>query len=377
MTGQTAEYLAAIITNNSGLEHFHLYNNDLKSSAVVILKALQGISKLKTLNLSGNHMTGQVAEDLAIVIKINPGLEHLHLSNNDLKSSAVVILKVLHENSKLKTLNLSGNNMTEQVAEDLAIVIKNNSGLEHLHLSNNDLKSSAVVILKALQGNSKLETLNLSGNNMTGQVAEDVAFVIKNNPSLEHLHLYNNDLKSSAVVILKALQGNSKLITLNLICNNMTGQVAEDLAIIIKNNSGLEHLHLSNNDLKSSAVVILKALQVNSKLKTLNLSGNIMTGQVVEELAFVIKNNPSLEHLHLYNNDLKSSAIVILKALQGTSKLKTLNLTGNNMPEQVAEDLAIVIKNNPGLEELLLFDNDFKLDALIILQALQESFKCY
>ena len=305
----------------------------------MILKALQGISKLKTLNLSGNHMTGQVAEDLAIVIKINPGLEHLHLSNNDLKSSAVVILKALHETSKLKTLNLSGNHMTEQVAEDLAIVIKNNSGLEHLHLSNNDLKSSAVMILKALQRNSKVETLNLSGNNMTGQVAEDLAFVIKNNPSLEHLHLYNNDLKSSAVVILKALQG-------------------------------------------------------NSKLKTLNLSGNNMTEQVAEELAFVIKNNPGLKHLHLYNNDLKSSAIVILKALQGTSKLKTLNLSGNNMPEQVAEDLAIVIKNNPGLEELLLFDNDLKLDALIILQALQEnslltnfsnnmsgqvveSFKCY
>ena len=180
MTGQTAEDLAAIITNNSGLEHFHLYNNDLKSFADVILKALQGISKLKTLNLSGNHMTEQVAEDLAIVIKNNPGLEHLHLSNNDLKSSAVVILKVLHENFKLKTLNLSGNHMTEQVAEDLAIVIKNNSGLEHLHLSNNDLKSSAVMILKALQGNSKLKTLNLSSNNMTGQVAEELAFVIKN-----------------------------------------------------------------------------------------------------------------------------------------------------------------------------------------------------
>ena len=119
--------------------------------------------------------------------------------------------------------------------------------------------------------------------------------------------------------------------------------------------------------------MILKALQGNSKLKTLNLSDNNMTGQVVEELAFVIKNNPGLEHLHLYNNDLKSSAIVILKALQGTSKLKTLNLCGNNMPEQVAEDLAIVIKNNPGLEELLLFDNDLKLDALMILQALQEN----
>jgi len=41
----------------------------------------------------------------------------------------------------------------------------------------------------------------------------------------------------------------------------MTGQVTEDLAKVIKNNSGLEKLHLSNKDLKAYAVVILQALR--------------------------------------------------------------------------------------------------------------------
>jgi len=80
-------------------------------------------------------MTGQVAEDLANVIKNNSGLELLGLSNNDLKASAIVILQTLMENSTLKVLNLDDNNMTGQVAEDLANVIKNNSGLEELYLS--------------------------------------------------------------------------------------------------------------------------------------------------------------------------------------------------------------------------------------------------
>ena len=373
MTGQVAEDLANVIKNNSGLEKLYLFNNDLRSSATVILQALKENSQLKALNLNSNNMTGQVAEDLANVIKNNSGLEKLYLSNNNLRSSATVILQALKENSQLKALNLNDNNMTGQVAEELANVIKNNSGLEELHLYNNDLRSSAIVILQALKENSQLKALNLNGNNMTGQVAEDLANVIKNNSGLEGLHLYNNDLRSSATVILQALKENSQLKVLNLNGNNMTGQVAEELANVIKNNSGLEELYLYNNDLRSSATVILQALKENSQLKALNLGGNNMTGQVAEELANVIKNNSGLEELYLYNNDLRSSATVILQALKENSQLKALNLNGNNMTGQVAEDLANVIKNNSGLEELYLFNNDLRSSATVILQALKEN----
>ena len=98
----------------------------------------------------------------------------------------------------------------------------------------------------------------------------------------------------------------------------MTGQVVEDLAKVIKNNKGLEELHLSNNDLKLEAAVVLKALKENSNLKVLNLSSNNMTGQVAEDLVNVIKNNKRLEQLHLFNNDLKLEATVILQALKNT-----------------------------------------------------------
>jgi len=64
-------------------------------------------------------------------------------------------------------------------------------------------------------------------------------------------------LKESAIVILQALKENSTLKLLCLNNNNITGQVVEDLANVIKNNSGLEKLYLSNNDLKASAVLIL------------------------------------------------------------------------------------------------------------------------
>jgi len=267
MTGQVVEDLAKVIKNNSGLEKLYLSNNDLKTSAVVILQALKDISTLKILDLGGNSMTGQVAEDLANVIRNSLGTEELYLYNNYLKGSTIVILQALKENLTLKLLCLNNNNMTRQVVEDLANVIKNNLGLEKLYLSNNDLKACVVVILKALRENSALKILDLGYNSMSGQVAEDLTNVIRNNSGLKELYLSNNELKAFVVLILQALSKNSKLKILNLSGNNMTGQVVEDLTNFIKNNSDLEALYLSYNNLKASAVLILQALSKILNLK--------------------------------------------------------------------------------------------------------------
>ena len=374
INGEVAEGLATVIRNNSSLQKLYLFSNSLKQSALVILQALKENSMLKVLNLSGNDMTGEIAKNLANVIKSNTGLEQLHLLNNNLGPSAIVILKALKENSKLKLLDLNGNHMTGEVAEDLANVLKTNSHLEQLGLDDN-LGLSAIVVLRALKENSKLQILNLNNNSMTGAVAEDLANVIKSNPDLEELYLCNNSLGSSAIVILQALQENSKLKILNLSCNNITGDIAKDLANVIRNNSSLQKLYLFNNCLKQSALVIFQALKENSKLQILNLNSNNMTGEVLEDLATVITSNTGLEELYLSNNSLGRSALVILQALKENSKLKVLNLNGNNMTGEIADSLANVIKNNTGLEQLHLLNNNLGPSAILVLQALQENSK--
>ena len=375
MTGEVAEDLANIIKSNSYLEQLGLGNNNLGPSAIVILQALKGNSKIKILDLDNNNMTAEVTEDLANVIKNNLDLEELYLSNNSLGSSAIVILQAFREHSKLKILDLNSNKMTAEVAEDLANVIKNNLDLEELYLSNNSLGSSAIVILQAFRENSKLKILDLDSNKMTADVAKDLANVIKNNLDLEELYLSDNSLGSSVVMILQALKENSNLHILKLYCNNMTGEVAEDLANIIKSNSYLEQLGLGNNNLGPSAIVILQALKENSKLKILDIDSNNMTGEVAEDLANIIKSNSYLEQLGLGNNNLGSSAIVILQALKGNSKIKILYLDNNNMNAEVTEDLANVIKNNLDLEELFLSNNSLGSSAIVILQALKENSK--
>ena len=370
MTGEVSESLASVIKNNSGLEELGLSDNDLKASSAVILQALKGSCKLKAINLNNNNTTGEVAEDLASVIKNNSSLEELGLSCNDLKLSSVVILQALKENCKLKTLNLNCNHMTAEVAEHLVNVIKNNKSLKRLYLFNNDLKTSAIGILQALKANHKLRVLDLSSNNTTGQVAKDLASVIKNNCNIEQLGLANNNLKLSSAVIFQALKEIHRLKFLHLSSNNMTGEVVEDLVSVIKNNPDLEELYLSDNDLNASAGIILQALAENCKLKVLDLNNNNMTGEVAEDLANVIKNNFNLEQLGLANNNLELSAVVILHAIKDNCKLKVLNLNGNNMPGEVVDALVSVIKNNVGLEEIYLSHNDLKTFSAVILKAL-------
>ena len=367
MTQQVVEKLANVIKNSSSLEILDLKNNALGSSAVMIFRALKDNCKLKTLNLTNNNMTGYIAEDLANVIKNNSGLEQLYLSGNDLKLSTVVILQALTNNLQLKILNLSKNSMTGQVAENLANVIKNNSGLEELYLSDNDIKLAAVVILQALKNNSQLKILNLNNNNMTGQVTDDFN---ENHPGLDQPYLSDEDLKSSAVLILQALENNSQLQKLSLNSYYISGRVAEDLAYIIMNNPGLEELYLSDNDLISPTVMNLQALIDNSKLKILALNNIKMTQQVVEDLAVIIKNCTNLQLLNLRNNALGSSAVVILQALEDNCQLKILDLSNNRMTGHVTEDLANVIVNNPGLVQLSLSDNYLNSSIVMVLQVL-------
>ena len=288
-------------------------------------------SKLQRLAITDSTIKSDQVE---VIIKNNLCLAELILSNTNLAPS---ILKALKEDCELKFLNLNSNNMTGEVAEDLANVIKTNSHLEQLGLESNNLGSSAIIILQALKENSSLQILYLNNNNMTGEVAEDLANVIKNNPDLQKLYLSNNNLGPSAIMILQALKGNSRLQILNLNNNNMTGEVAEDLANVIKTNSHLEQLGLESNNLGSSAIIILQALKENSKLQILNLNNNNMTGEVAEELANVIKTNSYLEQLGLQSNNLGSSAIIILQALKENSKLQILSLNNNNMTGKVAE----------------------------------------
>ena len=368
-SGKVSNALANIIKNNSHLKELHLACNQLKSTTVVILQVLKEISNLKLLDLDGNGLDAAVVDDLVDVIKSNSSLRSLSLSNNNFHLSAVKILKALKEVFKVEHFYLDNNSMSDVIVDNLADMIKNNPCLEILSLSNNSLRSSVNTVLQALKINSRLKKLSLSGNDTSGSIADDLADVIRSNTSLEELCLSGNDLKSSVVVVFKALKEICNVRVLHLGNSNMPNEVAVDLANVITNNSSLEALSLNGNNLQSSVVVVLRSLKSLSGLKNLDLSDNNMLGVVVDDLVDAIRNYTCLEILSLRNSNLQTSVIKILQALEGISTLKQLNLFGNNMPQIVDQGLANVVKSNLNIEVLILGNNN-NLQASAVIKGL-------
>ena len=374
MCEEVAKELVDVIKNNALLEELDLSFYNIKSSTVAkILQALSEISNLEVLKLSGIRMLNEVVEAIVCAIKSNFHLQELSLGNNNLGSSAVVILQALKRNSNLKKLNLSNNNLSGEVVNDLSSVIKNSLYLNELDLGNNKIQSSAIVILQALQSCSNLVKLNLSCINLCGEVVEDLARVIMKNCLLEQLYLHGNELQPFAGSVFQALKYITSLKVLSLIGSDISDKEAHFLADVLQCNPYLSELQLFNSNVQQSTAVILRALTKISNLKVLTLDGTNISRGLCCTLVDVINQNTSISAFSLSNSDLQSSAKVILKALKRIKTLKKLNLACSNLPEIVANDLADVIKANTCLEELYLGYNNLRLSVAFILQALQET----
>ena len=366
---ELAAEIASIVTNNKALESLLLSNNNLNDDGVIkIAQSLCKHSKLKVFNLQSNNITEEAAEALVFVITRNSGLEKLYLGNNQLHLGFFKIATGLQKISSLKVLDLDDNRIPEQLADKLASVIRSNTSLEKLWLSDNHLGSSTVVVANALKDISTLKEINLNGNqNRSKELAAEIASIVTNNKALESLLLSNNNLNDDGVIkIAQSLCKHSKLKVFNLQSNNITEEVAEALLSVITSNSGLEKLYLGNNQLHLGFLKIAIGLQKISSLKVLDVNNNAIPNQLADELASVIRGNTSLEKLWLGGNHLGSSTIVVANALKDISTLKEINLNGNqNRSKELAAEIASIVTNNKALESLLLRNNNLNDDGVI------------
>ena len=149
--------LASVILHNTGLQQLYIGNNNLREGTLEVTQALQHIMSLESINLGNNNMPKEASCELALAIKSNKHLERLWLQDNNLCSSALLILQALSNISTLKDLNLNNNQIGEGGGEVLASVIMNNTGLRKLYISSNNILNSAMKISEALQSITNIE----------------------------------------------------------------------------------------------------------------------------------------------------------------------------------------------------------------------------
>ena len=367
---ECGEALSSAIMNNVHLRYFNLNNNNIKPIAIQIAKGLQQVTSLEAINLGNCNLPKQICGELRTVINCNKHLKQLLLPNNNLCSSTVLILQALSKISTLEVLDLQSNQITEEASKLLASVILRNPKLKQLLLSDNNIYKGTLHITKALQQLQSLEVLSLGNVNMPMEVSSELALAIECNQHLNTLILNDNNLQSSAVVILQALSKISSLEELHLQSTELNENASLYLSSVIHNNTALSQLHLDNNNIDEGLLHVIKALKQHNSLQMLGLGNVNIPKKACDELALCITSNQCLNTVRLHSNNLKSSAIVILQALSRISSLRELDLHSNQLNEDAGKSISSVIYNNIGLEELLLNNNNISEGIFHIAKAL-------
>ena len=324
--------LKGIMDNNVNLQTLNLRGNNIGDKIVLIASALQN-KMLRCFDISYNELTCKVAKCISYIIQMNPLLKVLDISNNsslsskDIKKCGVTtILQALQpvELPLMRSLNLSHTgNTNKATAINLTKALVRFKNLEKINIS--DVTVNINIVLKCIELMAFLKVLVLQNCNIDCNNAHLLSHIIAKNAHLHTLNVNNNSIMNTGFkIILSAFLAHHvcHLKVLQVANNNIT---LDKPLIDVDKASGsklqLDHLDISNNNLKVAAVYsllnhlvdvhclrILKLCKVQDvqdegnarvlnylaifakKLEYLDISGYNFSNDKLEEF---------LEHIHL------------------------------------------------------------------------------
>ena len=230
------------------------------------------------------------------------------------------------------------------------------------------------IIFSAIGHIATMEIMVIGNIDICEDMAIALASGIVSNPKLSYLEIVNCNLqKEAAFKIITALKNISRLGTLILNNNGILKELSDDLAAVICINSNLKKLKLANNCMEHYITVVAQALIQVKTLTDLDLSNNNMTDEVADALALAIETNTSLQRVNLRGNILKTSGMMkIAQSLSWGSNLRMLDICNNQITKEAADAIAIAVLSNKNLETLYLDNNSLGTGIKIIAAALKQ-----
>ncbi|XP_064637888.1 leucine-rich repeat-containing protein 74B-like [Lineus longissimus] len=245
--------------------------------------ALVRNTQVLDLDISGNSIGPEGAQQIASLLTENMFITNLNLSDNGLKSEGAKILTdVLRENRLVTNLKLSGNGFEEGDANHFAKVIQENAYITELDLSHNGFREQGgIVLAEALQKNKYLEKLDLSWNHLRWKGAIAMAKLLAVNHTITHLNLAWNGFGAEGCNHLADnLPKNTTLLELDLTCNRIDRACLNTLLRGIGRNKSLNTLKMSKNPITAEgATAVVKTIEENPNCP---LEFIDITGQCVE-----------------------------------------------------------------------------------------------
>uniref|UniRef100_A0A3Q2QT46 Capping protein regulator and myosin 1 linker 1 n=1 Tax=Fundulus heteroclitus TaxID=8078 RepID=A0A3Q2QT46_FUNHE len=328
-----AQKLAAALAHNasSGLTSINLSNNPLEDRGVSSLGAQFAKLHLglKHLNFSKTSLSPKGVNSLCQSLSANPSiassLVHLDLSGNLLRGDDMQhFYNFLGQPNSLATLDLSNTDCSLDQVRDpgSSTTNKNDFILSPLFFGLSRKGKDVPPSFKHFFSSAaSLSSINLRSGG--SQILEGCIAEI---PNISSLDLSDNGLDSELSTLLVWLAKNRSIKHLSL-GKNFNNIKSKNLAPVLdglvhmiqEEESPLTSLSLADSRLKSDVTIVLNAVGSNSTLTRLDISGNAMGDMGAKMLA---------------------------KALQINSKLRTVIWDKNNTSPQGLQDVAAALEKN-------------------------------
>uniref|UniRef100_A0AAY4CHL8 Uncharacterized protein n=1 Tax=Denticeps clupeoides TaxID=299321 RepID=A0AAY4CHL8_9TELE len=337
------DVLRTSLVKQTALKHLNLSRNSLSPKGINILgQSLSAKTSIFTtlthLDLSGNSLRGDDLQYLCNFLGQQNNIQTLDLSNcscpldlicASLFRGCVKTLSVLNMSksvfsqrkgkditpfkqffnsaSSLSSINFSGTRFPMEALKALLLGLASNPNLKEvsLDLSSCELRSAGAQILEGCIAEiPNISSLDISDNGFDTDLTTLLVWLSKNR-SIRHLSLgknFNNIKSKNLVQVLSNLvhmiqEEESPLTSLSLADSKLKG----DLSIVLNalgSNTSLTKLDISGNGMGDmGAKMLAKALQINTKLRTVVWDRNNISPQGLQDVAAALEKNYTIRFM--------------------------------------------------------------------------------
>ncbi|XP_023380217.1 F-actin-uncapping protein LRRC16A isoform X3 [Pteropus vampyrus] len=278
LRGDDLSYMYSFLAQPNAIAHLDLSNTEC-SLDVVCGALLRGcLQHLAVLNLSRTIFSYRKGKEVPLTFK-------------QFFSSSLALMQI----------NLSGTKLSPEPLKALLLGLASNHNLKgvSLDLSNCELRSGGAQVLEGCIAEiHNITSLDISDNGLESDLSTLIVWLSKNR-SIQHLALGRNF-------------NNMKSKNLAPVLDNLVQMIQDE-------ESPLQSLSLADSKLKTEVTIIINALGSNTSLTKVDISGNAMGDMGAKMLA---------------------------KALQINTKLRTVIWDKNNITAQGFQDIAVAMEKN-------------------------------
>ncbi|XP_014736171.1 PREDICTED: leucine-rich repeat-containing protein 16C [Sturnus vulgaris] len=311
---------------------------------------------LRHLDLSGNPGTlaGDDISNLQSLLRHCHSLSHLSLAGTDCPLDALFGALVHGSHTSLIHLDLSKNvyshKRVKTISPDIKEFFSQACSLRHVSLAGTKLPADVIrALLQGLADNSHISDLHLdlSSCELRSAGAQVIQDLIPDASSISHLDLSDNGFDPDMVTLVLSI-GRSKSIRHVSLGKNFNIKSKEGLLDVLhrivqltqEEDCPLQSLSVAESRLKLGTNVLLSALGSNTSLISLDISGNAMGDTGAKMLAKALQINTKLRTVVWDRNN--TTAHGLLEVAQALEK----NFTLKSMPLPMS-DVAQAYRSNP------------------------------